>query len=142
MGKIKESIHADPSRAFMTVIGTAWFLIGLTWLTMPSRSRSLGLEWSPIFTQTGFGLVLIVCGLTPLVLSVFNAYRRLGFALLQFAPLMMAFTFGVSAFLGFFPDHVFIGGRPESLTSCISYLAFWATCALMAQVPPEGVKNE
>lgn len=134
---MKRAIQADPARAFLTVMGSAWVIIGITWLVMPSRSRSLGLDWSPLFSQAGFGIVLVVCGMVPLVLSVFNDRRRFAFALLQFAPLMLALTFGVSAFLGLFPDHVFPGGRPESLTSAISYMAFWAACALMAQVLPD-----
>ena len=130
-------VRAYPIRAYLATKGTAFTLIGVTWGAFPSRARELGIGWSPFLTEKGVAVAWIIAGAIAVTAAVrpSSRLRRAGFFAIQAVSLSLAAVFAVSAVLGVIPwvD----GGRPESIITTVSYLAFWASAAVVAQIQPE-----
>lgn len=131
----------DPIGAYLTVKGTMFILIGLSWVVFPSASREAGIDWSPIMTTWGVGAVWIIGGATAVVTGKFMPTRRsIGFQGLQGASLLTTLLFLCSSIIGLLPEAIISGGRPQSIITAISYGTFWASSVLVAHMSTEGEK--
>lgn len=125
----------DPVGAYLTLKGAMFVLIGVSWILLPSHSREAGVDWSPFMTTTVAGVVWIVGGLCAVLTgTVFRNRRAIGFQGLQGASLLMTLLFLCSAVIGFLPESVMAGGRPESIIAAISYATFWLSAVIVSQI--------
>lgn len=119
--------------------GLVYIGIGITWLSMPSRGRALGIEWFPGLTDWVVGSLWLLGGGAAVVTALWGRYRRFGFAGLQAVAFFMAMVFLVSAIISEIPDDVLPGGNTRSIITTISYLGFWSSAVIVAQIKPQPV---
>lgn len=120
---------------YLTVKGSMFILIGLTWVMFPSASREAGISWSPVMTTWGAGAIWIIGGTIGVISGRFFPTRRaIGFQGLQGASLLMTLFFLCSSIIGVLPENVIAGGRPQSIITAISYGTFWVSTVIVAQM--------
>ena len=128
----------DPIGTYLIVKGSAFVLIGASWLIFPSASREAGIDWSPVMTTWGAGVIWIIGGAMGVIAGRFFPTRRaIGFQGLQGASLLMTLFFLCSSIIGVLPESVIAGGRPQSIITAISYGTFWASTVIVAQMSEE-----
>ena len=128
----------DPIGTCLTIKGTMFILIGLSWIIFPSASREAGIDWSPVMTTWGAGVIWIIGGTMGVITgSFFPTRRAIGFQGLQGASLLMTLLFLCSSIIGFLPENVIAGGRPQSIITAISYGTFWVSTVIVAQMSAE-----
>lgn len=135
----RDWVLADPIRAYLAANGLVYIAIGITWVSMPSKGRELGISWFPGLTDWLVGALWLLGGGIAVVTGLWGRHRRWGFAGLQSMAFFLSMVFLVSTIIGFVPDDVLPGGRPRSIVTTISYLGFWASAVIVAQIKPQPV---
>ena len=135
----RDWVLADPIRAYLVAKGLVYIGIGITWLSMPSRGRDLGIGWFPGLTDWVVGILWLLGGGAAVVTGLWGRHRRWGFAGLQSVAFFLAQVFLVSAVIAVFPDNVLPGGNGRSIITTISYLGFWSSAVIVAQIKPQPV---
>src|SRR5699024_11704208 len=101
--------------------GLVYIGIGITWLSMPSRGRVLGISWFPGLTDWVVGALWLLGGGAAVATGLWGRHRRWGFAGLQAVAFFLSLVFLVSAIIGVIPDDVLPGGNTRSIVTTISY---------------------
>lgn len=136
-GGVTSWIACQPIRAYLIAKGTVYVLIGLTWLLIPSQARELGIAWVPWLSSHLVAVMWIVGGAVAITSGVALRARRWGFFALQFVAFFLALVFAVSAVADLLPDTLLAGGRVASMTTTVSYLGFWVSALIVAQIRTE-----
>lgn len=141
-GGVTSRIACQPIRAYLIAKGIVYVLIGLTWLLIPSQARELGIAWVPWLTSHLVAAMWIAGGAVAITSGIALRARRWGFFALQFVAFFLALVFAVSAVADMLPDTLLAGGRSASITTTVSYLGFWVSALIVAQVRTDGTAPE
>lgn len=133
---LREAVIAHPIRAYLIAKGLIFAAIGLSWWLAPSEGRLAGIEWFPGLTLWMVAVIWCAGGGLAIWAGVTGRHYRAGFAGLQGSAFFMALVFMVAAVLAFIPDRIFPGGEPRSVITAISYLGFWISAVIVAQIHP------
>lgn len=135
----RDWVLSDPIRAYLAAKGLVYIGIGITWFLMPSRGRVLGISWFPGLTDWVVGALWLLGGGAAVVTGLWCRHRRWGFAGLQAVAFFLSLVFLVSAVIGLIPEDVLPGGNPRGIITTISYLGFWSSAVIVAQIKPQPV---
>lgn len=141
IGGGRDWVLADPIRAYMASKGAVYIALGLTWVLLPSRGRDLGISWFPGLTEWVVALLWMAGGVAAIVTGLWGRHRRVGFAGLQSVAFFMAMVFLVSTVISFLPDSILPGGNDRGFVTTISYLGFWSSAVIVAQIKPAPVMD-
>lgn len=127
-----------PRQTFLVAYGLVYLIIGLGWVGHLSPAQENAITWLPPFlTHEGMallwgvsGAITILCGLAALC---HKTGERLGFFLLQLAPLLVTMYFIMAQLIFILPPPS-DGGSPNGLLSASLYLAIYIPTVLMARV--------
>ena len=135
----RDWVLSDPIRAYLMSKGLVYIGIGITWLSMPSRGRDLGIGWFPGLTDWVVGALWLLGGGAAVATGLWGRHRRWGFAGLQAVAFFLSLVFLVSAVIGLIPEEILPGGNPRGIITTISYLGFWSSAVIVAQIKPQPV---
>lgn len=127
-------IGRHPRRAALIGLGLSWAGIGYWWAAIPTRSRELGIDWSPLLTQGICAAIWMIAGMIALGAGIAGRWFRAGFTALQASALFMTLVFTVAALLVVIPESVIPGGGERAIVTATSYAALWWAAVISAQV--------
>lgn len=120
---------------YLKIKGLFYILIGITWVVFQSPGRLAGIEWVEFLTGNMVGIIWIVSGVIPIVVSFIDRDKahRLGFFLLIVTPMVLGSYFFISWIISYVPAMEQLGYNRAGIVT-VSYWAYSASAYLVSRV--------
>lgn len=121
---------ANMERAHLSLIGTSYIGMSVTWMGPPTISRAAGLSWLLFINETVVGFAWLVTGVIALTCGITNSkWKSFGHAALLFTPTILSAIFVGSQIVWYLPDNWWNAGSPNGIISAMSFFT-WSAWAL------------
>ena len=85
----------DPVALYLIIAGAHYVAIGASWVLIPSRARTAGVDWIPFLTPSVVGVIWVIAG-AFMVGGALGAPTRVALIVAQTWPLALGSYFGVA----------------------------------------------